>query len=111
MKKGHFKLAATFLFMSIFIMKMAISFAPAFWCLNNKAVKAVIMQLENETKSEKEDPEKDAFKEKKSFDENISHVVIAYITHIHEVTILHNRERSLYTEVYHPVIPTPPPNA
>ena len=110
MKKGHFKLAATFLFMSIFIMKMTISVAPAFLCLNNKAVKAVIMQLENETKSEKEDPEKDAFKEKKVFDETYLHFVV-YKTFIVETNVLHNQEHALYAEIYHPVVPTPPPNA
>jgi hypothetical protein len=110
MKKRNFKISIAVLFMSIFIVKMVISIAPVFLCLDNKTVKAVIMQLENETKSEKEDPEKNAFKEKKSFDENVNHI-IAYTAYVTEERVLHNLENALYTQVYHPIVPTPPPNA
>lgn len=68
------------------------------------------MQLENETKNEKEDPEKDAFKEKQIFDETYLNFTV-YRPFITETNILHNQENSLYTQVYHPVVPTPPPNA
>jgi hypothetical protein len=110
MKARNLKLSVVVLFMSIFVAKMVISIAPAFLCLDNKAVNAVIMQLEHESKTEIEDPEKDAFKEKKIFDENFLHFVV-FKTFIVETNILHNQEHSLYTQVYHPVVPTPPPNA
>lgn len=110
MKARKLKLSVVVLFMSIFIIKMAISIAPAFLSLDNKAVAAVIMQLEHESKSEKEDPDKDAFKEKKVFDETYMHFV-AYKTFVVETNVLHNQEHALYTEIYHPVVPTPPPNA
>ena len=110
MKTRNFRISVAILFMSIFIAKMGISLAPMFLCMDNKTLKAVIMQLENETKNEKEDPEKSAFKEKKSFDENVNHV-IAYTAYITEESVLHNLENSLYQQVYHPVVPTPPPNA
>ncbi|GGH16119.1 hypothetical protein GCM10007352_25310 [Mucilaginibacter phyllosphaerae] len=89
---------------------MAISVTPVFLCLDNKTVRAVIMQLEHETKNEKEDPEKDAFKEKKFYDENFFTHLIVYRPFIVETNILHNQENSLYRQVYHPVVPTPPPN-
>jgi hypothetical protein len=110
MKKRNFTISVAVLFMSIFLIKLAISITPVFLCMDNKAVKAVIMQLENETKAEKEDPEKSSFKEKKSYDENVNHI-IAYTAYITEEKVLHNLENSLYTQVYHPVVPTPPPNA
>lgn len=97
--------------MSIFLMKMVISLAPSFLCMDNKTVKAVIMQLEHESKTEKEDPDKGNFKEKKSFDENINHHVVTYTTYVAEVSVLHNLENALYTDIYHPIVPTPPPNA
>jgi hypothetical protein len=49
------------MFMGIFLAKMVISIAPVFICLDNKTVSAVIMQLEHETKGEKEDPDKEYF--------------------------------------------------
>jgi len=110
MKKRNFKISVAVIFMGIFIAKMVISIAPVFLSMDNKTVKAVIMQLENESKNEKEDPEKSAFKDKKSFDENINHI-IAYTAYVAEERVLHNLEKSLYAQVYHPVVPTPPPNA
>jgi len=109
MENKAFKKSVVLLFMSIFIAKMFISIAPVFSCLDKKTVNAVIMQLEHEGKGEKEDPDKDAFKEKKFFDENLTHLVV-YRPFIVETNILHNREHSLFTQVYHPVVPTPPPN-
>lgn len=97
------------MFMGIFIAKMVISIAPVFISLDDKTVSAVIMQLEHESKTEKENPDKDALKEKKSFDETCTHLVV-YRPFIVETNILHNQENSLYTQVYHPVVPTPPPN-
>jgi hypothetical protein len=110
MKARDLKLSVVILFMSIFVAKMVISIAPAFLCLDNKTVSAVIMQLEHESKTEKEDPEKDAFKEKKVFDETYLHFTV-YRPFIVETNVLHNQENCLYQQVYHPVVPTPPPNA
>jgi len=110
MKNRIFKNSVVVLFMSIFIVKMVISTASVFICIDNKTVHAVIMQLEHESKNEKEDPEKETFKEKKTFDESINHLVV-YRPFIVETNILHNLENSLYQQVYHPTVPTPPPNA
>lgn len=88
---------------------MVISVAPVIFRLDNKVVRAVIMQLENESKSEKENPEKEDFKEKKSFDEFYTHLV-RFNIHVAEVNILHNQESLIYSKLYYPVVPTPPPN-
>jgi hypothetical protein len=110
MKTKGFKTWITMLFMCVFVIKMTISVAPVFLCLDSKAVHAVIMQLELESKNEKEDPDKDTFKDKKVFDETYLHIV-EFKSFIVENNILHNSENSLYKQVYHPVVPTPPPNA
>jgi len=109
MKIRNFKTLIVVMFMGVFMIKMAISLAPAFLYLDNKTVRAVILQLEQESKTEKENPDKDAFKEKKVFDEYYLHSV-AYITFVAENNILHNQEDHLYKQAYHPVVPTPPPN-
>ncbi|MES2265544.1 MAG: hypothetical protein V4520_02210 [Bacteroidota bacterium] len=110
MKNRIFKNSIAALFMGIFFIKMVISIAPVFLCLDNKAVRAVIMQLEHESKNEKDDTDKDAFKDKKFFDENVNHLTV-YRPLVVEINILHNQERSLYKQVFHPLVPTPPPNA
>lgn len=97
------------MFMSVFVLKMAISLAPVFFYLDCKAVSSVILQLEQESKAEKDSPDKDTFKEKKIFDAYDLHSV-AFITFIVEDKVLHNQEHSLYKQVYHPIVPTPPPN-
>ncbi|HEY9196441.1 MAG TPA: hypothetical protein VIM77_09250 [Mucilaginibacter sp.] len=109
MKIRKFKILVVVMFMSVFTIKMAISLAPVFLYLDSKAVNAVIMQLEQESKAEKDTPDKDTFKEKKVFDEYDIHN-ISFITFITETKVLHNLEHSLYIQVYHPVVPTPPPN-
>ncbi|MCJ8211712.1 hypothetical protein MUY27_18480 [Mucilaginibacter sp. RS28] len=111
MKLRNLKIWICMLFMGIFVVKMLISVAPAFLCLNSKTVHAAIMQLEQETKNEKEDPDKDAFKEKKSFDEDLYCFDFEHVHFTQEINRLHNLEKSLYQQVYHPVVPTPPPNA
>ncbi|WDF54787.1 hypothetical protein [Mucilaginibacter sp. KACC 22063] len=110
MKLREFKIVLCILFMAIFNLKMFISVAPVFMSLNSKTVNAVITQLEQETKGEKESPEKDAAKEKKFCDEHFFSYTYEHVAIIEETNILHNQERSLYTQVYHPVVPTPPPN-
>lgn len=110
MKLRDFKLGLCILFIGIFLTKMFLSVAPVFMSLNNKTVNAVITQLEQESKNEKEDPDKGSAKEKKFFDENF----IAFFEHpdpiVAEINVLHNREKSLYIQRYHPVVPTPPPS-
>jgi hypothetical protein len=110
MKARKFKVFAAVLFITIFFAKMVISVAPVIFRLDNKTVSAVILQLENETKSEKDTTEKDCLKEKKTFDEYYTHLEHINI-HVHEVNILHNQETLIYDNVYFPTIPTPPPNA
>lgn len=100
------------LFMMIFIVKMVISVAPAFLSLNNKTVNAVIMQLEEENKNEKESPEKESCKEKKFFDEDLQ-----WLTHhVQEPVTIETQKRldyghSIYQPGHHPSVLTPPPNS
>ena len=96
--------------MGIFAVKMSISIAPLFLYLDNTTVKAVILQLEEESKTDKDNTEKDVFKEKKTFSEYYLHVN-DLITFIAETKVLHNQEDALYIQTFHPVVPTPPPNA
>jgi hypothetical protein len=109
MKIRDFKILIVVMFMGVFAIKMAISLAPVFLYLDNKTVSAVILQLEQESKTEKDNPDKDIFKEKKGFDAYDLHST-DFITFVVENNILHNREHCLYKQVYHPVVPTPPPN-
>jgi hypothetical protein len=109
MKIRNNKIWVVALFMTVFAIKMGISLAPLFLYLDNKTVSAVILQLEQESKTEKESPEKELMKEKKTFDEYDLHT-ISFITFIIETKVLHNQENALYKQVYHPVVPTPPPN-
>lgn len=96
--------------MLIFCIKMAISVVPVFLNFDGKMANAVINQLEHESKTDKDDPEKDLTKEKKAFDEIYFHS-FEHVSFVAETSVLHNLENSLYQQVYHPVVPTPPPNA
>ena len=98
------------LFMGIFITKMLLAVAPVFTSLNNKTVNAVITQLEQETKNEKEDPDKGSLKEKKFFDENFVALFEQPDVVVADVSLMHSLEKTLYRQQYHPVVPTPPPN-
>ncbi|MES2377995.1 MAG: hypothetical protein V4553_15515 [Bacteroidota bacterium] len=97
------------MFMLVFVVKMGISLVPLFSFLDSNTARAVIMQLEQETKGEKESPDKDAFKEKKSFDEHLL-AFFHYDPFLLETNYLHNREHALLVQLFHPVVPTPPPN-
>lgn len=110
MKARNFKVFIGALFMFIFITKMAVAFVPVLFNLDGKDGSAVTLQLEHDSKTEKDDPEKDAFKEKKIFDETYLHS-LDYLTFLAETEVLYNLEHSLFKQVYHPVVPTPPPNA
>lgn len=70
----------------------------------------MIMQLEHETKTDKEDQDKEMFKEKKLFDDQLLSF-FEYKSLAMEMNVLHTLENSLYIQTYHPVVPTPPPNA
>ncbi len=96
--------------MLVFFTKMGIAVMPLFSFLDSKVAIAVIMQLEDENKSDKADPEKDAVKEKKAFDEHTRAYYEYRPVQLHEVNKLHNKDRSLLVRPYHPIIPTPPPN-
>jgi hypothetical protein len=93
------------------MVKMIISVAPAFLALNNKTVNAVIMQLEQENKNEKEDPEKDSNKEKKFFDEEYTFAFQL----VHEPLVVKSALKiapghSPFQQIYHLSVPTPPPD-
>ncbi|RCH56774.1 hypothetical protein DJ568_02655 [Mucilaginibacter hurinus] len=109
MKVLNFKIFVALLFITIFFAKMVISIAPVGFRLDNKVVRAVILQLENETKSDKDTTEKDIVKEKKTFDEYYSQLV-RMNTHVVEMNILHNQENLIYHNIYYPSVLTPPPN-
>lgn len=97
------------LFMLVFLSKMIISVVPIFSFLDSKVAISVIMQLEQETKAEKESPDKDSFKEKKSMDEQLL-TNFHYNALVLETNCLHNQEDALLVQLYHRVVPTPPPN-
>lgn len=112
MKNRIGKITICMLFMMVFMSKMIISVAPAFLSLNNKTVNAVIMQLEEENKNEKESPEKESAKEKKFFDEDLQW----FTHHVHEPIIIETQKRldyghSIYQPGHHPSVLTPPPNS
>ncbi|MES2427279.1 MAG: hypothetical protein V4560_09920 [Bacteroidota bacterium] len=95
--------------MCVFVVKMTISLVPLFSFLDSNTARAVIMQLEQESKGEKENHDKDGFKEKKSFDEHLL-TLFHFDPFLIETNYLHNQEHSLLVQLYHPTIPTPPPN-
>ena len=100
---------ASLLFIVVFSTKMIISVIPIFSMLDAKVVASVIMQLEQETKGEKDSTDKESFKEKKSFDEHI-YSFFDYKPLLIETNRLHNKEKALAIRLYHKVVPTPPPN-
>jgi hypothetical protein len=100
---------ACLLFTIVFSAKMIISVIPIFSMLDAKVAASVIMQLEHETKSDKDNTDKDAFKEKKNFDEHI-YTFFDYKPMLVETNRLHNKEMALAVRLYHKVVPTPPPN-
>lgn len=109
MAKRNVRIGASLLFMIIFSIKMFISVIPIFSILDKKIAASVILQLEQETKGEKDNTDKDAFKEKKGFDEHVF-VFFDYNPILLETNCLHNQEKALLVHLYHPVVPTRPPN-
>ena len=110
MRSKGFKIFVSVLLLFIFLIKMGISLAPLFSAIDSKTAAAVIMQLEQDTKGDKDDLNKDALKEKKIFDDHLL-ISFAHQHYITELNVLYNLEKSLYVQSYHPVVPTPPPNA
>jgi len=100
---------ASLLFIVVFATKMMISVIPVFSMLDAKIAASVIMQLEQETKGEKDNTDKDSLKEKKGFDEHI-YSFFDYKPLLVETNRLHNKEKALAVRLYHKVVPTPPPN-
>jgi hypothetical protein len=92
------------------MIKMGISLAPLFSNIDSKTAAAVIMQLEQESKSDKDDLNKDTLKDKKAFDDHLL-IMFEHQHYVVEQNVLFALERSLYIQTYHPVVPTPPPNA
>ena len=110
MRSKDFKILVSALVLCIFTIKMGISLAPLFSSIDSKTAAAVIMQLEQETKGDKDDLSKDTLKEKKAFDDQLL-ISFEHQHYILELNVLYNLEKSLYIQTYHPVVPTPPPNA
>ena len=100
---------ACFVFIIVFSSKMIISVIPIFSMLDAKVAASVIMQLEQDTKGEKDNTDKDSFKEKKAFDEH-TYTCFDYQPLLVETNCLHNQEKALAVVPYHKVVPTPPPN-
>jgi hypothetical protein len=109
MRVRKLKILVSAIFMFIFFIKMTFALAPAILSLNNKLFSNIVLPLDQESKTDKDDPEKDAFKEKKVFDEYILHN-LAYQSYLHETKVFYNAEHSLFKQVFYPVVPTPPPN-
>ena len=110
MRSKGFKILVSVVFLFIFLVKMSISLAPLFSNIDSKTAAAVIMQLEQETKGDKDDLSKDSLKEKKVFDD---HLLFSFEQEHYSIeqTVLYKLEKSLYIQAYHPTVPTPPPNA
>ncbi|WP_462266358.1 hypothetical protein [Mucilaginibacter sp.] len=109
MKLKNYKLSLCLLFTGIFMLKMLALVTPAFISLFSKTESSLVSAMEQESKTDKEDPDKDAFKEKKFFDENCFYY--PEYRFVNCITVL---EYSIHQhgclQLYHPTVPTPPPN-
>ncbi len=101
---------ASFLFMLVFSTKMIISVMPIFYLMDAKVAASVILQLEHETKSDKDNTSKDVLKEKKDFDEH-TYASFDYAPTLMQTMHQHHFILSLAVQPYHGAVPTPPPNA
>lgn len=97
-------------FLFVFFAKMVISVMPLFSFVDSKMAVAVIMQLEHENKTDKDDFEKDFFKGKKGFDEHTLTAFVFKPLASMESNALQTLEHTLLVRPFHPVVPTPPPN-
>ncbi|MGZ3754948.1 MAG: hypothetical protein ACXVAY_18770 [Mucilaginibacter sp.] len=109
----NYKVWVCMLFIAVFAIKTSVCVIPALLSISNKEIKNALTQLELDNKTEKDSSEKDNTSKdflKKVCDDFNEHIPV-FTALLIESNILHNRERSLYVELYHPVVPTPPPNA
>ena len=110
--KAKFKIVGySLFFLTVFFIKMAISTAPLFLCLDKKVVNAVIMQLELENNA-KENPTES--KDNNSFFKkgidfiHYNDFEIAQILTIDDVD--YHFVSKQYIKTFFPRVPTPPPN-
>jgi len=110
--KANFKtIGYSLFFLSIFLVKMAISTAPVFLSIDKKVVNAVIMQLELENNA-KENPSEskennNLFKKGIDFI-HYNHFEIAQILTIDDID--YHFVSKQYIKTFFPRVPTPPPN-
>lgn len=112
MKIRDFKIAVSLVFLFIFFVKMILSVAPVFIDIDTKTVKAVIMQLEIEhSDGKKAETSKDfSIKDKKATEAHVLNMyMFAPVINLTAISLRLNK--FLYFQVYHPTVPTPPPNA
>ncbi len=98
------------IFLFVFFTKMVISVMPLFSFMDSKLAVAVIMQLEHENSTDKDDFDKDLVKDKKSFDEHTLNPFVFKPLALVESNALQTLEHTLLVRPFHPVVPTPPPN-
>jgi len=96
--------------MTIFVIKMALSIASVFLSMDGKTVNAVINQLEQESKDEKDAGTKESFKIKKAIDEELLQFV--FVPNLHTLTdqLPANTHTETFFDEHYPPVPTPPPN-
>ncbi|RYE17973.1 MAG: hypothetical protein EOP42_31410 [Sphingobacteriaceae bacterium] len=105
---AKYRLLSSVLFITVLLVKLFIAVSPVFFELKNQAV----VQFEKDTKSDKEDSDKDGSKDKKSFDEDfvycLQHLSVASITCI-------NAKLCFKQPLYYPdhciTVHTPPPDS
>lgn len=107
----QYRLSIVIAFISIFTLKMVISAAPVFACIDKDTIKSVIMQLEQEHHSEG-DSSKDCLKliDYKIIDFKYHYVYVPLLQEfgIKNCYIDHFKR---YVNPYHPLVPTPPPDS
>jgi hypothetical protein len=110
MLPGKYRLHIVMAFISIFTIKMLISAAPVFICIDKDTIKSVILQLEQEHGSEG-DSAKDVLKlndfKHYYLNHNYTYVPLLLDFGIRNCYIDHFKR---YVNPYHPSVPTPPPN-
>lgn len=103
------RFALAFIFLGIFLVKMAISGAPVvFSYFDKKFMKTVIMQLEEECKGEDSESPVKYTDQKVLFQEIASPYMQLVITEQIADSFFEQSRR--YVNPYYPFVPTPPPN-
>jgi len=97
------------MFIFAFVVKMGISLVPLLSLTDAKSATTAIIQLEQESKGDKDDIEKDICKERKGLDELL--LAVFRFTPVLPVSYNpYNIANSPVVQSYHPTVPTPPPN-